>query len=96
LKSAQESLGCWNDYRILCGHLESVAPDAAPRAAEGMPALMTAFWQDVEHHLQEFETVAQEFFSAERTLQVLDLIDSPETPCCRKKSRATRSSAPNP
>ena len=96
LKSAQEALGSWNDYRILCGYVESVAPNASRTAAEGMPEIMNAFRQNVGRSLQEFETVAQPFFSPEKTQQAFEFINAPETPCCRKKARATRSSAPHP
>jgi len=88
LKSAQEALGFWNDYRILCDYLAKVAPNASPKAAQGMADLMGAFQQGIARHLEDFKSVAETFFSTEKTQQALDFINTPETICCRKKPRA--------
>jgi len=87
LKTAQEALGAWNDYRVLCTYLAAATPETPPRAAEGAPALLEAFRKEVERYLREFRASAQTFFSPEKMQEVQEFLKAPEKTCCRKKRR---------
>lgn len=83
LKAAQEALGTWNDYRIVRDRLRAIAPEAPPRAKEGLPVLIAAFEENVAVSLDAFAESARESFSHVRTRETLEFLAHPEMSCCR-------------
>jgi CHAD domain-containing protein len=84
LKAVQETLGLWNDHRILRDYVAASESGAPARAAEGMPALREALDGKVLTLLQEFAH-CRRVISQKK--QALDIFATPRQACCRKTTR---------
>lgn len=85
LKAAQETLGIWNDYRVLRDYIVDLQDDAPPKAKEGTPAFLAATDAEVARYLEAFPESTRAFFSHQRARQILALFEKPQMPCCRSK-----------
>jgi CHAD domain-containing protein len=63
LKNAQQSLGDWNDCRMLVGELEALRPSLDDDAAQAL--LRLAFTHRAEEFLAAFHLQAERFFGAD-------------------------------
>lgn len=89
LKSAQEALGQWNDYRILRGYIQALSPavelepparDDAPPA--GLPRLCAAVNAKATLFLKEFRASSAQFFAPKRAKDIETLLEKTRRACC--------------
>ncbi len=87
LKAMQESLGDWNDCRVLDRYVNAEADGALPRTAEGFPALHELLEREIATHQTAYEAQAEAFFSREHRRQTHALLADPTPHCCRKRPK---------
>lgn len=83
LKHIQETLGAWNDWRVLRNEVESVAQTASYRAVQGFPLLIEQLDVQAKRHLHRFEHQVKEFQNIRN--QGRKLFKVPVAPCCQWK-----------
>jgi CHAD domain-containing protein len=83
LKRTQETLGQWNDCRVLAGELtglRAVLPEARHAGLDTLIAVITAQGDAAR---QAFDTCAGPWFEKSRQRAMKSVFAAPEHPCCR-------------
>ena len=87
LKAAQESLGSWNDHRVLRDYVaEAMEADPPSVARQGMPVLCNVVDDLVHSLLEAFRGSSAEFFSPSRTKETRKLMRGVRAQCCDFKT----------
>lgn len=80
LKRVQESLGGWNDYRVVCEELEKLRDLVPSEDHTGMDAVIQTFDQQANAILEEFCKSADQFFSVENRRALRCVFKEPLAP----------------
>lgn len=82
LKESQQTLGDWNDIRILRDRVERFAKKLDGDAREGISTLHSQLDREVEELRETYERASVDFFSESALDDVRALFMAAECPCC--------------
>lgn len=85
-KQAQDSLGIWNDYRVLIDAVTDFREQAPSGVAIALDGLLTDLHDHTAALRRQIDQETQEFFTKERMAHWKDVIAHPQVPCCRNSS----------
>ncbi len=88
LKENQQTLGDWNDIRILRDHVERHAKKLDGDAREGIAALHSQLDREVDALRESYERNSADFFSEPALNRVRALVATVECPCCAPTTAA--------
>ncbi|GMV90813.1 MAG: hypothetical protein AMXMBFR82_05910 [Candidatus Hydrogenedentota bacterium] len=88
LKETQQTLGDWNDIRILRDHVERLAKKLDRDAREGISALHSQLDREVDALRESYERTSTGFFSEPAIDRVRALFAAVECPCCASSPAA--------
>lgn len=80
LKRVQESLGQWNDCRVVCEELEKLADSVSGEDRAGMDALIQTFDNQANALIEGFSKTADQFFSIENRKALRSVFKEPLSP----------------
>jgi CHAD domain-containing protein len=84
LKTIQQDLGNWNDYRLLRDELHACASQVSRRAAAGITVLEELLQQEISGHQGRFQVHAEHFFQSENRKEAAAVLAGPDGTCCRE------------
>jgi CHAD domain-containing protein len=83
LVSAQDTLGQWNDYRLLRDRVRDAAADAGPQARGGIAALAAAIESDTAACVAAMDEQLRPFFAKDEFRRYEAMLAAPTRACCR-------------
>jgi CHAD domain-containing protein len=83
LKIAQESLGNWNDERVLRNYVVELTSVPARANGEGAAQLVQTIEETIAAELERFHRVAESFFSEDACKDMRRFLGAPTKRCCR-------------
>ncbi len=84
LEEAQDTLGGWNDHRVLNEYLARMRSDADDATQAALNGLSGDVGERMERFLTDFGIQAKQFFEKGRLRSVKELFGKPNRPCCDK------------
>lgn len=84
LKAAQQTLGAWNDFRVLRDELALLGQHAPRQTAQGYPALLSLCDAEIAGNKDAFEAQAAKFFTDARRKAGQALFGHATISCCRE------------
>jgi hypothetical protein len=82
LRAAQESLGLWNDCRVLRDYVVNLTQEGPGASLTGAARLENIIHDDVERPLGTFGKTARAFFAGDQRDEARRLFDAPAKKCC--------------
>jgi triphosphatase len=87
LRTIQDDLGTWNDFRCASRYVQSLAERAEPMALSGIEPLAELLNQEAGQHLEAYRNLASGFFSKERRNATKRIVADVKVPCCAKRKK---------
>ncbi|MCC6143634.1 MAG: CHAD domain-containing protein [Candidatus Hydrogenedentes bacterium] len=85
LKTVQQDVGMWNDYRVLRAELKRCASEADRHAAPGFPEVFQTLDERITIHRDAFQAHAATFFGDEHRHSAAASFRLVDGVCCRKR-----------
>ena len=82
LKSLQDSLGRWNDTRLLLTELRALPKEVLDTAPPAFGALLESIESEESEHLRECEWMATDFFAPDCREAARHFLNTPVAICC--------------
>jgi CHAD domain-containing protein len=83
LVSVQDTLGQWNDYRLLRNRVRDAATEASPQASKGIAALAAAIESDTAACAAAMDERLGPFFAKDEFRAYEAMLAAPKRACCR-------------
>ena len=89
-KAGQQALGDWNDVRVLRDYVVAATDQAPPRAAEGLPLLISFLDERAQVLYDAAVSGLEKFFDVDSRKEAEATLRTPKAPCCNKSAKRAK------